>query len=64
MHQNEANNALYIPVSVLEEGRRTLRGFADSISVPELGPAIEIVCGCVEVYTVSILLNGEDSTKC
>lgn len=56
MHQNEANStALHIGGAVLEQGLKTLEGFADFIPMaPGLGPALEIVCGCIKVYHVSI----------
>lgn len=68
MHQNEANSAaaLHIGGAVLEQGLKTLEGFADFIPMaPGLGPALEIVCGCIKVYHVSITsINVHEEHVC
>lgn len=56
VHRNVGNQVLQITGTVLEKGLKTLKGFADFIPAPGLGPALEIVCGCIEVYHVSNLL--------
>ena len=56
VHQNEGNNALHIAGAVVENGLKTLKGFAGFVPIaPGLGPALGIVCGCIEVYHVSNL---------
>lgn len=53
--QTKETHALHIAGSILEKGLNTLKGFADFIPMaPGLGPALEVVCGCIEVYHVSI----------
>lgn len=55
--QSKQTNALHIAGAVLEKGLNTFKGFADLVPMaPGLGPALEIVCGCIEVYHVSNLI--------
>lgn len=49
-------HTLHIAGSILEQGLKTLKGFAGFVPVPGLGPALDIVCGCIDVYHVSELL--------
>lgn len=55
--QSKQTNALHIAGAVLEKSLNTFKGFADLVPMaPGLGPALEIVCGCIEVYHVSGLI--------
>lgn len=55
IHQNKETDALLIAGAILEKGLNTLKGFADFIPMtPALGPALDIVCGCIKVYHVGI----------
>lgn len=53
MPQNKETHTLHIAGSILEQGLKTLKGFAGFVPVPGLGPALDIVCGCIDVYHVS-----------
>lgn len=61
------SSAMHIAGSVLEKGLNTLKDFADLVPMaPGLGPALEVVCRCVEVYHVSnfSLSVGDHQTSC
>lgn len=60
-YPNVGNKVLQITGTVLEKSLKTLRGYASLIPAPGLGPALEIVCGCIEVYHVSNLLMATSS---
>lgn len=57
MNQNKKSQALHIAGSMFEKSLKTFKDFADLIPMaPGLGPALGVVCGCIEVYHVSGLL--------
>jgi hypothetical protein len=50
----EPVNAWHVAGAVFEKTLKAFKSFADLIpAAPGLGPALEVVCGCIEVYHVS-----------
>lgn len=49
--ESGANKALHIAGAIVEKGLKTLKSFVDLVpAAPGLSPALEVVCGCIEVY--------------
>lgn len=47
---------IHVAGAALEKGLKAMKDFADLVpAAPGLGPAIGVVCGCIEVYHVSYL---------